>query len=187
MGNFNHPHILRMLAVCLEGHPSLILELMEGGDLLKYLRRNRPTSSCSSSLTMSDLLAIAIDVAKGGKYLEDMHFVHRDLAARNCLVSSLDPSARVVKIGDFGLARDIYKREYYLKEGKCLMPVRWMAPEAFDGLATVKSDVWSFGVLLWEIMSLGKRPYANVNNHEVFQYVRNGGILNKPDGCPHEM
>jgi len=189
MGNFNHPHILRLLAVCLDNHPhSLILELMEGGDLLKYLRRNRPTSSTSSCLTMTDLLAISVDVAKGCKYLEDMHFVHRDLAARNCLVSCLDPTTRIVKIGDFGFARDIYKSDYYRKEGKGLMPVRWMAPEALtDGVSTIQSDVWSFGVLLWEIMSLGQRPYSAINNSEVHQYVKAGGILSKPEGCPQEV
>jgi proto-oncogene tyrosine-protein kinase ROS len=139
---------------------------------------------------MSDLLSMAVDVAKGCKYLEDMHFIHRDLAARNCLVSGTDPATRVIKIGDFGLARDIYKSEYYRKDGKGLFPVRWMAPEQLvDGISSSQSDVWSFGVLLWEIMSLGHRPYSFLSNdnQKVYSYVRNGGILEKPMGCPQEV
>ena len=189
MANFNHPHILRLLAVCLDNSPhSLVLELMEGGDLLKYLRSNRPSQATASSLTMGDLLNICVDVAKGCKYLEDMHFVHRDLAARNCLVSSPDRVNRVVKIGDFGLTRDIYKSDYYRKGGEGLMPVRWMSPESLvDGVFTSHSDIWSFGVLLWEVMTLGQRPYQGHDNSQVLLYVKSGRILSKPEGCPEEM
>lgn len=79
-----------------------------------------------SGLTLVDLLAMSVDVARGCRYLEEMHFVHRDLACRNCLVSSTDPAIRIVKIGDFGLARDIYKNDYYRKEGEGLLPVRYV-------------------------------------------------------------
>lgn len=131
---------------------------------------------------------MCIDVCKGCCYLEDMHFVHRDLACRNCLVSSNDPSKRMVKIGDFGLARDIYNSDYYRKEGEGLLPVRWMSPESLvDGIFTTQSDVWAFAVLCWEIFTLGQQPYAARNNYEVLNYVKDGGRLEKPEMCPAEL
>ncbi|XP_042904175.1 proto-oncogene tyrosine-protein kinase ROS isoform X2 [Parasteatoda tepidariorum] len=189
MSNFKHEHILQLLGVCFDNNANfIILELMEGGDLLSYLRSNRPMIVQNSNLTLDDLLIISIDVAKGCKYLEDLHFVHRDLAARNCLVSSYDREHRIVKIGDFGLARDIYKNDYYRKEGEGLLPVRWMAPESLiDGIFTNQSDVWAFGVLLWEVMTLGQQPYPAQSNMEVLNYVREGNHLDKPKNCPDDM
>ncbi|XP_055642898.1 proto-oncogene tyrosine-protein kinase ROS isoform X2 [Toxorhynchites rutilus septentrionalis] len=189
MSNFKHKHILKLIGVCLD-HDSLyiIMELMQGGDLLSYLRSNRPTPGTPSSLTLLDLITMCVDVATGCRYLEEMHFVHRDLACRNCLVSSTDPRERVVKIGDFGLARDIYKNDYYRKEGEGLLPVRWMSPESLvDGVFTSQSDIWAFGVLLWEIMTLGQQPYPARNNVEVLHYVRDGGRLGRPQDCPEEL
>lgn len=132
MSNFKHDHILRLIGICLNKNESLlyiVMELMEGGDLLSYLRNNRPRANQSSSLKLLDLVSMISNVASGCRYLEEMHFVHRDIAARNCLVKhlTLDDSSgrgRVVKIGDFGLARDIYKNDYYRKEGEGLLPVR---------------------------------------------------------------
>lgn len=190
MANFKHKNILQLLALCLDnGSNSLILEFMAAGDLRLYLRNNRPKSTAiPSELTMDDLFSICEDVARGCKYLEDMHFIHRDLAARNCLVSSKDRATRCVKIGDFGLARDVYKSDYYRKGGEGLLPVRWMSPESLiDGFFTTQSDIWSFGVLLWEVMTLGQMPYQGTNNSEVLDYVRNAGILKKPEECPEEL
>lgn len=186
MGNFDHPHILKLLGICY--NPTfLILELMEAGDLLSYLRKNRPIGAVPSPLTMHDLISICVDVANGCKYLETLHFVHRDLAARNCLVSE-DGGKRVVKIGDFGLARDIYKNDYYRKDGEGLLPIRWMAPESLiDGVFTTQSDVWAFGVLLWEVMTLGNQPYPGRSNIEVLNFVRSGGRLDKPHNCPDDL
>ncbi|XP_042860873.1 proto-oncogene tyrosine-protein kinase ROS-like [Penaeus japonicus] len=186
MSHFQHEHILRLLAVCTDHDPFfLILELMEGGDLLSYLRTSR---GAECGLTLADLVAMCVDVAKGCVYLEEMHYVHRDLAARNCLVSTTDPESRIVKIGDFGLARDIYKNDYYRKEGEGLLPVRWMSPESLvDGVFTSHSDVWAFGVLLWEILTLGQQPYPARTNLEVLHYVRSGGRLNRPPNCPEEL
>ncbi|KAG7201761.1 hypothetical protein KM043_004482 [Ampulex compressa] len=187
MSHFRHKHVLRLLGVCLDTDPPLlVLELMEAGDLLSYLRASRSLQPTNShALRLQDLLAMCEDVARGCRYLEELHFVHRDLACRNCLVSARDRENRVVKIGDFGLARDIYKNDYYRKEGEGLLPVRWMAPESLvDGVFTSQSDVWAFGVLMWEITSLGQQPYPARTNLEVLDHVRAGGRLPKPLNCP---
>uniref|UniRef100_A0A8B9VWF5 Tyrosine-protein kinase receptor n=1 Tax=Anas zonorhyncha TaxID=75864 RepID=A0A8B9VWF5_9AVES len=186
MSKFDHPYILKLLGVCLLNEPQyLILELMEGGDLLGYLRGAR-----NSLLTVTDLLDICLDICKGCVYLEKMHFIHRDLAARNCLVSEkgYESCSRVVKIGDFGLARDIYKNDYYRKRGEGLLPVRWMAPESLiDGVFTNRSDVWSFGVLMWETLTLGQQPYPGLSNMEVLHHVQSGGRLESPSNCPDDL
>ncbi|MCI4382971.1 hypothetical protein PGIGA_G00020940 [Pangasianodon gigas] len=191
MSQFNHPNILCLLGVCVLNEPHyLILELMEGGDLRSYLRGARATSKNEQLLTLTDLLDISVDVAKGCAYLERLHFVHRDLAARNCLVSGkayTDPN-RVVKIGDFGLARDVYKNDYYRKRGEGLLPVRWMPPESLtDGVFNKYSDVWAFGVLLWETVTLGKQPYPAFSNQEVLHHVNAGGRLTAPAECSQSL
>ncbi|XP_066156235.1 proto-oncogene tyrosine-protein kinase ROS isoform X1 [Euwallacea fornicatus] len=189
MSHFKHEHILQLLGVCLDNDPQfIIMELMEGGDLLTYLRDSRGGLNNKPALALIDLLKMCLDVTRGCRYLEEMHFVHRDLACRNCLVSSMEGENRIVKIGDFGLARDIYKNDYYRKEGEGLLPVRWMAPESLlDGVFTCQSDVWAFGVLLWEIMTLGQQPYQARSNLEVLHYVRGGGRLGKPTDCPDDL
>lgn len=91
-------------------------------------------------------------------------------------------------IGDFGLARDIYKNDYYRKEGEGLLPVRWMSPESLvDGVFTSQSDIWAFGILCWEIMTMGQQPYPARTNIEVLHYVRGGGRLDRPIDCPEEL
>ncbi|KTF84384.1 hypothetical protein cypCar_00023627, partial [Cyprinus carpio] len=137
-----------------------------------------------SSLTMVDLLNIARDIARGCQYLEENQFIHRDIAARNCLLTCKGPG-RVAKIGDFGMARDIYRASYYRKGGRAMLPVKWMPPEAFmEGIFTSKTDTWSFGVLLWEIFSLGYMPYPSRSNQEVLEFVTNGGRMDPPKNCP---
>ncbi|CAH2236090.1 jg4787 [Pararge aegeria aegeria] len=143
MAKFNHPNIVHLIGVCFDRHPRfIVLELLAGGDLKNFLRESRPRPERASALTMKDLLLCAIDVCKGCKYLEARRFVHRDIAARNCLLTSRGPG-RVVKIADFGMARDIYRSDYYKKGGKAMLPIKWMPPEAYiDGIFTVKTDVW---------------------------------------------
>ncbi|XP_020282879.1 ALK tyrosine kinase receptor isoform X2 [Pseudomyrmex gracilis] len=185
MSKFNHPNIVHFIGVSFEKHPRyIILELLAGGDLKNFLREERPRSDRPTTLTMVDLIMCGYDVANGCKYLEEARFIHRDIAARNCLLTTKGPG-RTVKIADFGMARDIYRSDYYKKGGKAMLPVKWMPPESFlDGIFTTKTDVWAFGVLLWEIMSFGYMPYTGCANREVMSMVASGGRLEKPPGCP---
>ncbi|XP_022828463.1 ALK tyrosine kinase receptor [Spodoptera litura] len=188
MAKFSHPNIVHLIGVCFDRHPRfIVLELLAGGDLKNFLRESRPKPERASALTMKDLLLCSIDVCKGCRYLESKRFIHRDIAARNCLLTSRGPG-RVVKIADFGMARDIYRSDYYKKGGKAMLPIKWMPPEAYiDGVFTIKTDVWSFGVLLWEVFSLGVMPYTGCANREVMEMVSGGGRLEKPYGCPQEI
>ncbi|KAL0969304.1 hypothetical protein UPYG_G00225290 [Umbra pygmaea] len=185
MSKFSHQNIVRCIGVSLQLLPRFILlELMTGGDLKSFLRQNRPKTSQSSTLTMLELLHMARDIAFGCCYLEENHFIHRDIAARNCLLTCPGPE-RVAKIGDFGMARDIYRASYYRKGGRAMLPVKWMPPEAFmEGIFTCKTDTWSFGVLLWEIFSLGYMPYPCKTNQEVLEFVTSGGRMDPPKSCP---
>lgn len=136
-------------------------------------------------LTIPDLVKIMRDIARGCQYLEEQHFVHRDIAARNCLVSHNHESGRIVKLCDFGLARDIYKNDYYRKRNEPKLPVRWMSPEAIlEGLFTSKSDIWAYAVTCWEVMSLGADPFYGQVNLEVINLILKGNVLSKPDNCP---
>lgn len=164
-----------------------MLELLAGGDLKNFLREGRNRPDYPSVLSMKDLMFCALDVAKGCRYMESKRFIHRDIAARNCLLSSKGPG-RVVKIADFGMARDIYRSDYYRKGGKAMLPIKWMPPEAFlDGIFTSKTDVWSFGILMWEVFSQGIMPYTSRNNNQVMKFVAAGGRCECPDGCSTEV
>ncbi|CAH1397166.1 unnamed protein product [Nezara viridula] len=188
MSKFNHPNIVHFIGVCFDKHPRfIVIELLAGGDLKTFLRESRPKPDRASPLTMKDLLICIVDVAKGCKYMEENRFIHRDIAARNCLLTTKGPG-RVVKIADFGMARDIYRADYYRKGGKAMLPIKWMPPEAFlDGIFTTKTDVWSFGVLMWEVMSLGYMPYTGCANREVMSLVTSGGRLEPPTNCPPQL
>ncbi|XP_042543521.1 leukocyte tyrosine kinase receptor [Dipodomys spectabilis] len=185
ISKFSHKNIVRCVGLSFRAAPRLILlELMSGGDMKSFLRQSRPHLGQPSPLNMQDLLRLAQDIAQGCHYLEENHFIHRDIAARNCLLSCAGPS-RVAKIGDFGMARDIYRASYYRKGGRALLPVKWMPPEALlEGVFTSKTDSWSFGVLLWEIFSLGYMPYPGRTNQEVLDFVVAGSRMDPPRGCP---
>ena len=186
MNQFDHPNILKLLGVCFEEEPfCMIFEYMELGDLNKYLRNKAiSVSVTTSNLTIQQLVDMAINIAAGLEYLAQNHFVHRDLATRNCLING----HLFVKISDFGLSKDIYSRDYYKLGEKSVLPIRWMPPEAivFSKFST-QSDIWSFGIVLWEIFSGGAQPYYTLSNEEVIEYVTNEKVLRCPSGCPSEI
>uniref|UniRef100_A0AAV2KZ43 Tyrosine-protein kinase receptor n=1 Tax=Knipowitschia caucasica TaxID=637954 RepID=A0AAV2KZ43_KNICA len=183
MKEFNCHHVVRLLGVVSQGQPTLvIMELMTRGDLKSHLRSLRKPNSTTQVLPpMKKMIQMTGEIADGMAYLNANKFVHRDLAARNCMVAE----DFTVKIGDFGMTRDIYETDYYRKGGKGLLPVRWMSPESLkDGVFTTMSDVWSFGVVLWEISTLAEQPYQGMSNEQVLRFVMEGGLLDKPDNCP---
>ncbi|XP_037306483.1 insulin-like growth factor 1a receptor [Pungitius pungitius] len=183
MKEFNCHHVVRLLGVVSQGQPTLvIMELMTRGDLKSHLRSLRKENTTSQVLPpLKKMIQMAGEIADGMSYLNANKFVHRDLAARNCMVAE----DFTVKIGDFGMTRDIYETDYYRKGGKGLLPVRWMSPESLkDGVFTTMSDVWSFGVVLWEIATLSEQPYQGMSNEQVLRFVMEGGLLDKPDNCP---
>uniref|UniRef100_A0A0A9YBQ5 Tyrosine-protein kinase receptor n=2 Tax=Lygus hesperus TaxID=30085 RepID=A0A0A9YBQ5_LYGHE len=189
MKAFTTHHVVKLLGVVSQGQPTLvIMELMGLGDLKSYLRSCRPEHSDENpSLkppTLKRILRMAAEIADGMAYLSAKKFVHRDLAARNCMVAS----DLTVKIGDFGMTRDIYETEYYRKGTKGLLPVRWMAPESLkDGVFTSQSDAWSYGVVLYEMATLASQPYQGLSNEQVLKYVIEGGIMERPDKCPDKL
>ncbi|KAJ4937084.1 hypothetical protein JOQ06_001668, partial [Pogonophryne albipinna] len=184
MKAFSCHHVVRLLGVVSKGQPTLVvMELMTHGDLKSFLRSLRPDAENNPGRpppTLKEMIQMAAEIADGMAYLNAKKFVHRDLAARNCMVGT----DLTVKIGDFGMTRDIYETDYYRKGGKGLLPVRWMAPESLkDGVFTANSDCWSFGVVLWEISTLAEQPYQGLSNEQVLKFVMDGGYLDRPDNC----
>ncbi|KOC60353.1 Insulin-like receptor [Habropoda laboriosa] len=182
MKNFSTYHIIKLIGVVsVENPPFVIMELMDNGDLKTYLRRIRDTHLVPDDCR---IIRMAAEIADGMAYLESKKYVHRDLAARNCMISK----DLVCKIGDFGMARDVYETDYYKIGRKGLLPVRWMAPENLsDGVFTSDSDVWSFGVVLYEILTLAEIPYQGFSNEEVLNHVLHKGTLHVPRTCPENI
>ncbi|XP_029970306.1 insulin receptor a [Salarias fasciatus] len=188
MKAFSCHHVVRLLGVVSKGQPTLVvMELMTHGDLKSYLRSLRPDAENNPGRpppTLKEMIQMAAEIADGMAYLNAKKFVHRDLAARNCMVAH----DFTVKIGDFGMTRDIYETDYYRKGGKGLLPVRWMAPESLkDGVFTAHSDCWSFGVVLWEISTLAEQPYQGLSNEQVLKFVMDGHYLDRPDNCADRL
>ncbi|XP_035234697.1 fibroblast growth factor receptor 1-A isoform X1 [Anguilla anguilla] len=189
-----HKNIINLLGACTQDGPLyVIVEYASKGNLREYLRARRPPGMeyCYNpdqvpveNMSIKDLVSCAYQVARGMEYLASKKCIHRDLAARNVLVTE----DNVMKIADFGLARDIHHIDYYKKTTNGRLPVKWMAPEAlFDRIYTHQSDVWSFGVLLWEIFTLGGSPYPGVPVEELFKLLKEGHRMDKPSTCTHEL
>ncbi|CAL8087149.1 unnamed protein product [Calicophoron daubneyi] len=158
------------------------MEFMAYGDLASYLRRLGDNGQ--GSVQPNQCYLWATQIADGMAYLAAKKYAHRDLAARNCLVDS----RLIVKIGDFGLCRSVCERNYYRKAGHGRLPVRWMAPESLQTACfTNQSDVWSYGVVLWEIATMASLPYQGMSHEEVIDFVLSGNTLltnGAPVNCP---
>lgn len=138
---------------------------------------------CVSKKRLTTIIFV-FQIAAGMEYLASHHFVHRDLATRNCLVTD----RLIIKISDFGLSRDIYSCDYYRIQSKTLLPVRWMSAQAImHGKFGEESDVWSYGVTLWELYSYGTQPYFGCSNEEVIELIRTRCLLECPENCPSRM
>ncbi|KFM79024.1 Fibroblast growth factor receptor 3, partial [Stegodyphus mimosarum] len=186
-----HTHIINLLGCCTQNGPLyVIVEYAANGNLRDFLRARRPVPGYEVSntdrevLTEKSLVTFAYQVAKGMEYLSSKKCIHRDLAARNVLVME----GKVLKIADFGFARDVHANDYYRKRANGLLPIKWMALESLiDRIYTTQSDVWSFGVLMWEIMTLGGLPYASIPPEKLFNLLKSGHRLEKPEKCPVDM
>ncbi|XP_035496648.2 neurotrophic tyrosine kinase, receptor, type 2a isoform X2 [Scophthalmus maximus] len=193
--NLQHEHIVTFYGVCVESDPLImVFEYMKHGDLNKFLRAHGPDAVLMAEgqttrpveLTQSQMLHIAQQIASGMVYLASQHFVHRDLATRNCLVGE----NLLVKIGDFGMSRDVYSTDYYRVGvgGHTMLPIRWMPPESIMYRKfTTESDVWSLGVVLWEIFTYGKQPWYQLSNNEVIECITQGRVLQRPRTCLKEV
>nr|XP_021147676.1 fibroblast growth factor receptor 2 isoform X9 [Columba livia] len=189
-----HKNIINLLGACTQDGPLyVIVEYASKGNLREYLRARRPPGMEYSfdinrvpeeQMTFKDLVSCTYQLARGMEYLASQKCIHRDLAARNVLVTENN----VMKIADFGLARDINNIDYYKKTTNGRLPVKWMAPEAlFDRVYTHQSDVWSFGVLMWEIFTLGGSPYPGIPVEELFKLLKEGHRMDKPANCTNEL
>ena len=178
MMKLQHEKLIQLYGVCTVGLPIYIVtELMKHYSLLKYLRNGE-----GQYLKYPELIDIGAQVTNGMMYLESQHYIHRDLAARNIQVGE----GNVVKIGDFGLAHLLVDDHYSPKAGK--LPIRWTAPEStFSYIFTIKSDVWSFGVFLTELVTHGRIPYLGMRNHEVVEQVDQGYRMPQPPGCSEPL
>ncbi|XP_053684738.1 tyrosine kinase receptor Cad96Ca [Sabethes cyaneus] len=186
-----HINVVRLLGCCTEKDPIfVILEYVNMGKLQTFLRNSRVekhygnTHGKSKILTSGDLTSFMYQVARGMDFLTSRGIIHRDLAARNILITE----DHTCKVADFGFARDIVTSKVYERKSEGRLPIRWMATESlYDNIFTVKSDIWSFGILMWEIVTLGSTPYPGIAAADVMRKVRDGYRLEKPEHCRREL
>ncbi|XP_053679587.1 tyrosine-protein kinase Fer isoform X2 [Anopheles nili] len=174
---YDHPNIVKLIGICVQKQPIMIvMELVAGGSLLMFLRKN------ASTLGQRQMMGMCRDAAAGMRYLESKNCIHRDLAARNCLIGS----ENIVKISDFGMSRE--EEEYIVSGGMKQIPIKWTAPEALNfGKYTSLCDVWSYGILVWEIFSRGDTPYSGMSNSMARERIDEGYRMPAPEGAPPEM
>ncbi|XP_068196149.1 tyrosine-protein kinase Lyn isoform X2 [Antennarius striatus] len=179
MKTLQHDRLVRLYAVVTKTEPIYIItEFMANGSLLDFLK-----TGIGCKLQLPKLIDFSAQIAEGMAYLEKRNYIHRDLRAANVLVSE----SLLCKIADFGLARVIEDDEYSAREG-AKFPIKWTAPEAINyGSFTIKSDMWSFGVLLYEIITYGKIPYPGMTKGEVMSSLQRGYRMPRPDNCPTEL
>ncbi|KAK2528060.1 hypothetical protein Q9966_010066 [Columba livia] len=189
MKDFDHPNVIKLLGVCIElssqqvPKPMVILPFMKYGDLHSFLLRSR-LEMAPQFVPLQTLVKFMVDIALGMEYLSSRQFLHRDLAARNCMLRD----DMTVCVADFGLSKKIYSGDYYRQGRIAKMPVKWIAIESLaDRVYTTKSDVWAFGVTMWEIATRGMTPYPGVQNHEIYEYLFHGQRLKKPEDCLDEL
>ncbi|XP_076580753.1 tyrosine-protein kinase receptor TYRO3 [Chaetodon auriga] len=190
MKNFDHENVVKLLGVTLQREqdsplpvPLVILPFMKHGDLRHFLIGTR-YGDIPMFVPHQSLLRFMIDIAAGMDYLSSQGFLHRDLAARNCM---LGDDLRVC-VADFGLSKKIYSRNYYRQKVAIRVPIKWMAMESLsESVYTIKSDVWAFGVTMWEIVSRGRTPYPGVHNHELLELLLSGHRLKPPEDCDHKL
>lgn len=201
LSRLSDPHIIRLLGACLDEDPlCMITEYMENGDLNQFLSSHELSEEDGHMedghnppcISYPSLLHVALQICSGMKYLSSLNFVHRDLASRNCLVGE----NLTIKIADFGMSRNLYAGDYYRIQGRAVLPIRWMAWECIlMGKFTTASDVWAFGVTLWEIFMLCKeQPYGELNDEdvienagEVFRDSKKQIYLSRPPPCPQSL
>ncbi|CAH1282481.1 unnamed protein product [Diabrotica balteata] len=178
MQKFDHQHIIKLIGVCSESPVWIVMELARLGELRSYLQKNK------NRLDLSTLLLYAFQLSTALSYLESKKYVHRDIAARNVLVST----DRCVKLADFGLSRWMGDDQSYYKASKGKLPIKWMSPESINFRRfTTASDVWMFGVCIWEILMLGVKPFQGVKNNDVIGKIENGERLPLPPNCPPRL
>ncbi|XP_033233423.1 tyrosine kinase receptor Cad96Ca isoform X2 [Drosophila pseudoobscura] len=186
-----HVNVVQLIGCCTDKDPTfVIIEYVNRGKLQSYLRNSRAerhygnTHGKSNILTSCDLTSFMYQIAKGMDYLTSRGIIHRDLAARNILISE----DHTCKVADFGFARDIITSKIYERKSEGKLPIRWMATESlYDNIFSIKSDIWSFGILMWEIVTLGSTPYPGISAADVMRKVRDGYRLEKPEHCRREL
>ena len=192
MSRLKDDNVIRLLGICTTGTPFIMMEYMENGDLNGYLQKFQFTYEteklpATNEITLNALIYMSFQIASGMKYLSLCKFIHRDLAARNILVG-VDYT---VKIADFGMSQNLYSAYYYKVRGRIFLPIRWMAYECFFGKFSVKTDVWAFGVTLWEIFTLCKRqPFPELPDQLMIEDAIKGAnrkIPDQPEVCPNDI